>query len=186
MADEYPQTTPWVQLPGAAVTIAAFTTPVGFAPNPGDISPSPTASDVVQTLWALTTSGDLYALQSQWSDPFHPQWGHIPFPEKAVWISDGAVLGQSGILYFCYTWQCFSGYPQPGDWVVAKIYPTTNYGAPVQLKQVATGGVISQAVIGGPPFQTINSLPPYSPIAWGIDYQGNIYFAQFISFGEAQ
>jgi hypothetical protein len=159
--------TPWTQAPGvSAVAITMFTTPGGVWPN---------ASDVFQTPWVLTTSGDLYAWRG-------PQWVHVPFPEKAVSISDGAVLGQSGILYFCYTTPCYSGSPQPLDWEFQQIYPTTYFGAPIQIKQIATGGVLSQSVIGGPADQTINSLPPGGPIAWAIDYNGNIYYTAFFTF----
>ena len=153
-----------VSLPGSATAITMFTTPGGSLP---------TAVDVRQTPWALTASGDVYSWQLAAG-----QWVQVPFPEPAISISDGAVLGQSGTLYLCVDFQCWGGNPSSADW--NHIYPTSN-GVFIQLRQAATGGVISQAVIGGPSGQNINSLPPTSPIAWAIDIQGNIYYAQYVS-----
>ena len=161
--------TPWSSLPGSATAITMFTTPGGSLP---------TAVDVRQTPWALTASGDVYSWQLAAG-----QWVQVPFPEPAISISDGAVLGQSGTLYLCVDFQCWGGNPSSADW--NHIYPTSN-GVFIQLRQAATGGVISQAVIGGPSGQNINSLPPTSPIAWAIDIQGNIYYAQYVSTEPSQ
>jgi hypothetical protein len=163
------QSLPWSALPGSATAVALFTTP-------GDISP--TASDVRQTPWVLTASGDVYSWQISAG-----QWAKVPFPEPAISISDGAVLGQSSTLYLCADSQCYSGNPGPADWQY--IYPTAN-GVFVQLRQAATGGVISQAVVGGPAAPTIDPLPPGAPIAWAIDMQGNIYYAQYFATARSQ
>ena len=165
-----PGQTPWSQLPGlpggaTPVTITMFTDP--------DNSSSPQALDVQQIPWALTTSGDIYAWQIQYG------WVQVALPEPAAWITDGAMLGQSGTLYACFTTQCYSGHPSPGDWY-ALILPYTTNG-PVRLKEIAMGGAVSQAIVGGPPDLIINSLPPTGPIAWAIDYGGNIYFSQYIT-----
>ena len=168
IAGNWPGMSPWLQLPGSAVTITMFTTPGGT---------SPSASDVVQTPWVLNTSGEVY----RWSPSSGSnaqygqsgQWRKVQTPEPATWISDGSMLGQSGYLYKCVSDACYNG--NPAIWL--GVAPYAN-GVPIHLKQIATSGSISQAVVGGNP-----ALIIYSPVAWGIDYQGNIYFTEFVWIG---
>ena len=159
-----PGQTPWSQLPNlfGAVTLTMFTNP--------DNSSLGTAQDVRQSVWGLDFFGQAFSWQSG-------QWAHVALPEAgAAWITDGAVLGQSGALYMCFSQPCNAAQ----DWTYV-IAPYTTNGASVSLKQIAMGGVASQAIIGGPPGLIIQSLPPYRPIAWAIDYSGNVYFSQYLS-----
>lgn len=96
-----------------------------------------------------------------------------PGEAGALWIADGGLLGTSGALYACFT------QPQCNNWTYL-IGPYTTNGTRVTLKQIAMGGAVSQAIVGGPAGLIINSLPPYAPIAWAIDYGGNIYFSQYV------
>jgi hypothetical protein len=175
---------PWDQLSPLAgiVTLTMFTNP--------DNSVDGTAKDVSQSLWALDVFAQVFFWQCEQYAQMSCQSGQwvrvdpLPGEAGALWITDGALLGySSGALYWCSNMpHCTAA----DDWTYL-IAPYTTNGVHVSLKQIAMGGSVSQAIAGlSPAGVLIQSLPPYNPIAWAIDYEGKIYFSQWVYVGPNQ
>lgn len=159
--------TAWARLPGGAVTITMITKPGGI---------SPYGVDTRQTPWVLNASGEVYRWSANSGNnaeyPPEGQWVKVLTPEPAVWITEQGLLGQSGETYYCDT----DAPVNYGDWY--ELIPPNVYGvptSPIHLKQIAAGGSITATVIGGPTWQYI-----MTPNFWGLDYQGNVYQAQYV------
>jgi hypothetical protein len=167
----------FLSYPPFLVTLAMFTQPDQYI---SDITVEASEVPGYQSLWGLDIGYQVWTWLGN-------QWHAVRLPPSEVgarWISDGAVLGLSNNLYMCFgdQAQCAAG----NDWTYV-VGPYTTSGAPVSLKQIATGGWASQAIIGLSPFSTpIRSMPPYNPIAWAIDSNGNIYFTKWVEIGPIQ
>ena len=164
----------WLELPGSATTVTMFTLPEGTAIN---------GSDVEQVPWVLNAEGNVYWWSATDNDDTQygeqGSWKRVATPESIKSITDGAILGQSGILYECATGNIFDAFcasgqaSTPQQWTaMAGPYLEGNPNNPINIKQIALGGSISEAVVGGNPNSRINS-----PTVWAIDYSGNIYYS---------
>ena len=172
--DEPNEALTWLELPGSATTVTMFTLPEGTAIN---------GSDIEQVPWVLNTEGNVYWWSATDNDDTQygeqGSWKRVATPESIKSITDGAILGQSGILYECATGNIFDAFcasgqaSTPQQWTaMAGPYLEGNPNNPINIKQIALGGSISEAVVGGNPNSRINS-----PTVWAIDYSGNIYYS---------
>ena len=170
--------TPWAPVAGVAEHISMVTTSGGTTGN---------ASDVQQTPWVVNAEQEVWyysAVHGNNADypPTDGNWVKINCWAPALYVTDGFILTTEGVWFT-------GGHTDPSQWNPYIGFPSDDNGNPVALKQIAAGGWISTAVIGGPPRGLIvdgdalgappqEQLPGPETALWGLDYEGNVYYVE--------